>query len=162
MSFERKKELTAILSLASVAVAILASVVTFLDFKGLSSPLPGMLAAAFGAALAAVMSLALSRELSRRRRARHVFIIYARDDLETAKRLASLLKDAGLSPWLDVEQLVPGQVWKKAVLKAIEESSAALVIVSRNLEKNGFVREELNAAMKLLQSRELTLHRSFQ
>lgn len=153
MRFERKKELSAIISLASVVIAILASV-GLLDLKGLPSPLQGMVVAAFGAAVAAAMALMLSRELSRRRQARHVFIIYARDDLETAKRLAALLKDAGLSPWLDVEQLVPGQVWKKAVLKALEESSVALVIVSRNLEKNGFVREELNAAMKLLQSHE--------
>lgn len=154
MRFERKKELSAIISLLSVFTAILASVATMFDLKGLPSQLEGMLAAAFAAAIAAAMSIVLSRKLARRRQARHVFIVYARDDLETAKRLAKVMKDAGLNPWLDVEQLVPGQVWKKAVLKALEESSIALVIVSNNLQKDGFVREELNAAMKLLQSRE--------
>ncbi|MHB8744405.1 MAG: toll/interleukin-1 receptor domain-containing protein [Sulfuricaulis sp.] len=154
MRFERKKELSAIISLASVLIAIFGSVATVLDLKGLPSQLDSMLAAAFGAAIAAMMSLVFSRELARRRQARHVFIVYARDDLEVARRLAHRMKDVGLSPWLDVDELVPGQVWKKTVLKALEESSVAVILVSKNHEKGGFVREEMNAAMKLLQSNE--------
>jgi hypothetical protein len=154
MRFERKKELSAIISLASVLIAIFASVATILDLKGLPSQLDAMLAAAFGAAISAMMSVVWSRELARRRQARHVFIVYARDDLEVARKLSRRMKDVGLSPWLDVDELVPGQVWKKAVLKALEESSVAVVLVSKNHEKGGFVREEMNAAMKLLQSNE--------
>lgn len=154
MRFERKKELSAIISLASVLIAILAALATITDLKGFPSQLVTMSVAAIGSAIAAMMSLVLSRELARRRQARHVFIIYARDDLEIARKLAHLMKEAGLSPWLDVDELVPGQVWKKAVLKALEESSVAVILVSKSIEKNGFVREEMNAAMKLLQSRD--------
>jgi hypothetical protein len=154
MRFERKKQISAVFSLISVMIAILASVATLQEVNWLSSPLLTMSAAAIVSAVAAMMSLVFSHELARRRQARRIFIVYARDDLKTAKHLAALMNDAVLRPWLDVEQLVPGQLWKSAVLKALEESSVALVIVSNNLQKSGFVREELNAAMKLLQSRE--------
>lgn len=154
MRFERKKEISAIISLSSVLVAILAALATFTDFSGFPSKLVAMSVAALGSAIAAMMSLVLSRELARRRQARHVFIIYARDDLETARRLAGLMGGVGLSPWLDVDELVPGQVWKSEVLKALEESSVAVILVSKSIEKSSFVREEINAAMKLLQSRD--------
>ena len=157
MRFERKKELSAIISLASVSIAILAALAAITDAHGFPSQLVTMSIAALGSAIAAAMSLALSRELARRRQARHVFIIYARDDLEIARELTRLMKEVGLNPWLDVDELVPGQVWKKAVLKALEESSVAVILVSKNIEKSGFVREEMNAAMKLLQSRDASV-----
>jgi hypothetical protein len=157
MRFERKKELSAIISLASVLVAILAALATITDIHGFTSQLVIMSVAALGSAIAAAMSLVLSRELARRRQARHVFIIYARDDLEVARKLAHLMKEVGLSPWLDVDELVPGQVWKNAVLKALEESSVAVILVSKSIEKSGFVGEEMNAAMKLLQSRDASV-----
>lgn len=157
MRFERKKELSAIISLASVLIAIFAALATITDLHGFPSQLVTMSVAALGSAIAAAMSLVLSRELARKRQARHVFIIYARDDLEIAKKLALLMKEVGLSPWLDVDELVPGQVWKKAVLKALEESSVAVILISKSMEKSGFVREEMNAAMKLLQSRDASV-----
>ena len=45
MRFERKKELSAIISLGSVLIAILASVVTVVDLRGFPSQLQSILAA---------------------------------------------------------------------------------------------------------------------
>lgn len=157
MRFERKKEISAIIGLTSVVIAIFSTIATITDIRGFSSQLVTMSVAAFCSIIAAVMSVVLSHELARRRQARHVFIIYARNDLEIARKLARLMKEVGLSPWLDVDELVPGQVWKRAVLKALEESSVAVILVSKNIEKSGFVREEMNAAMKLLQSRDASI-----
>lgn len=81
-------------------------------------------------------------------------IIYAREDIEIERRLSALIKEGGLRPWLDVEQVLLGQIWYKSIMQALEESSAALVIVSTNLQKHGFVDQEVKAAMKVLQSRE--------
>lgn len=154
MRFERKKEFSALISLASVLIAIISSAAAFLDLKGFPTQLVAFSAAAFGAAISASLSVLGSRQLARLRKAGHVFIIYARDDLEVARRLAGRMKDVGLSPWLDVDELVPGQVWKEVVLNALEESSVAVVLVSKNYEKSGFIRQEINAAMRLLQSDE--------
>ena len=41
-----------------------------------------------------------------------VFICYAREDLEEAKRLCDSLKIVGLDPWFDKESLMPGQKWE--------------------------------------------------
>jgi hypothetical protein len=44
-----------------------------------------------------------------------VFISYAREDSGAAKRLQQDLKDAGLNPWLDKEEILPGQNWQNQI-----------------------------------------------
>ncbi len=41
-----------------------------------------------------------------------VFISYAREDIEEAKRIYSNLKEAGVKPWMDEFDIDPGQTWK--------------------------------------------------
>ncbi len=48
-----------------------------------------------------------------------VFISYAREDIETAGKLYYDLRKAGLEPWMDKIDLLPGQIWKTEVEKAI-------------------------------------------
>ena len=50
-----------------------------------------------------------------------VFISYAREDSDAAKRLKKDLKDAGLNPWLDKEELLPGQNWLPEYLLLVQE-----------------------------------------
>jgi hypothetical protein len=38
-----------------------------------------------------------------------VFISYAREDQEIAKRLYEDLKRTGVEPWIDCHELIPGQ-----------------------------------------------------
>lgn len=151
MRVERIKEIMALVSVLSVVVASLP--VAFL-FDASHSSVSLLTVAASGALVAAVSSVYLSRMLAQRRRARHVFIIYDRADVEVARRLAEMLKNAGLDPWLDVDRLLPGQLWRQTTLTALEESGAAAVILSNNSEKSKFMLEELAAARKLLQSRD--------
>jgi hypothetical protein len=42
-----------------------------------------------------------------------VFICYAREDKEIAKKLYYDLKHSGIEPWIDMENLLPGQKWRK-------------------------------------------------
>ncbi len=44
-----------------------------------------------------------------------VFICYAREDMATAKRLYQDLQRAGITPWMDTENLQPGQQWKEMI-----------------------------------------------
>ncbi|MCP4106377.1 MAG: TIR domain-containing protein [Desulfobacteraceae bacterium] len=52
-----------------------------------------------------------------------VFISYAREDIEVAERLYSDLNNAGLKPWMDEKDLLPGQNWELTVTNAIRKSS---------------------------------------
>ncbi len=80
-----------------------------------------------------------------------VFISYAREDIEVAERLYSDLKEAGLEPWMDEEDLLPGQHWEMTVTDAIKDSSYFLALLSESsVSKRGFVQQELKIALKLL------------
>ena len=83
-----------------------------------------------------------------------VFISYAREDIETARRLYSDLKKAGVDTWLDCEKLLVGQNWKVMIRKAIRESSYFLALLSENsLSKQGYVQKELKIALDMLDER---------
>ncbi|MGE0086834.1 MAG: toll/interleukin-1 receptor domain-containing protein [Desulfococcaceae bacterium] len=59
-----------------------------------------------------------------------VFISYAREDIDTARRLYADLKMAGIVPWMDKIDLLPGQNWKFHITKAIRESSFFIALLS--------------------------------
>ncbi len=81
-----------------------------------------------------------------------VFISYAREDYETAKKLYDDLKDAGVTPWLDDEDLLPGQNWKMGISQAIAGSEYFLALLSENsVTKKGYVQKELLKALDELE-----------
>ena len=51
-----------------------------------------------------------------------VFINYAHEDIEIARRLYSELRNAGVNPWLDERSLSPSQRWEPEIRKAIKNS----------------------------------------
>lgn len=77
-----------------------------------------------------------------------VFISYAREDAEAAKRLYEDLKNAGLTPWLDKESLLAGQNWNIETNKAIKKSKYFIPILSSSsVEKTGYIQRELKYAL---------------
>jgi hypothetical protein len=80
-----------------------------------------------------------------------VFISYAREDFETAKRLYDDLQQVGLSPWIDSEDILPGQNWEYAINEAIRSSNYFLVLLSlHSVSKKGYVQKELRKALDIL------------
>ncbi len=80
-----------------------------------------------------------------------VFISYAREDYETAKRLYDDLKSAGLIPWMDDEDLLPGQNWELTITKAIKSSRYFIALLSKeSVAKIGFFQTELDKALAIL------------
>jgi hypothetical protein len=77
-----------------------------------------------------------------------VFISYAREDPDAAKRLQKDLKDAGLNPWLDKESLIAGQNWKISVKNAIKKSRYFLPLFSSVSKKRGYVQREFKHALE--------------
>jgi hypothetical protein len=86
------------------------------------------------------------------RKARRVFIIYAKEDLEAAKKITELLKERGFEPWLDVDQIEAGQIWKNAIASALDESAMAIVLLSENFSRSTSAISELKQAISKMQS----------
>jgi len=63
--------------------------------------------------------------------ANHVFLSYAREDIEIAQRIYSDLISMGVEVWFDKKNLRPGEQWKIAISKAIKECRYFLAIISK-------------------------------
>lgn len=154
MRSDKAKEFSAVISLASVAVAIVGALAALTKFDWFPTTLSAMYVALAGALFSSVVSIIVSRGLRRKRQARSVFIIYSREDIAIAKELATFLHEVGLDPWLDVEQLVPGQIWRQAIVKAMQESGVAVVLLSESLYASKAAMAELGAATKVITARD--------
>jgi cold shock CspA family protein len=79
-----------------------------------------------------------------------VFISYAREDKVFAKRLYGDLQEAGVKPWIDCVDLLPGQAWARAIRDAIAHSSYFVAVLSsRSVSKKGFVQKEIRQALDI-------------
>jgi hypothetical protein len=77
-----------------------------------------------------------------------VFIGYAKEDRAEARKLYRSLKDHGFEPWMDEQNLLPGQNWPRAIERAIEVSDYVLTCFSnRSVGKRGFFQAELRYAL---------------
>ena len=77
-----------------------------------------------------------------------VFISYAREDAELARRLYQDLRKAGLNPWLDEESILPGQDWENEIRTAIRSSRYFIPLFSSiSIKKRGYVQKEFKFAL---------------
>jgi hypothetical protein len=80
-----------------------------------------------------------------------VFICYAREDSDIAQRLYADLERAGVTPWMDTEDLKPDQEWHIMINSVIKESSYVIALLSsHSLSKRGYVQQELKKALDVL------------
>lgn len=77
-----------------------------------------------------------------------IFISYTRRDKQIVRQIYKKLKSAGYSPWLDVEDILPGENWQRAINKAIEEADIFLAILSENsVNRRGVIQKEIRLAL---------------
>jgi hypothetical protein len=80
-----------------------------------------------------------------------VFLSYAREDVQPARKLSSSLRSAGLNVWMDAERLLPGQKWRVEIDKAIRESAFFVALLSsHSVKKRGYVQKEVKKAIEIL------------
>lgn len=80
-----------------------------------------------------------------------VFISYAREDSDAARRLYNDLRSLGLNLWLDKESLFPGQNWEIEIRKAIKRSRYFIAMLSSNsVEKRGYIQKEFKFGLEVL------------
>ncbi|TRV56142.1 MAG: TIR domain-containing protein [Microcystis panniformis Mp_MB_F_20080800_S26] len=59
-----------------------------------------------------------------------IFLAHASDDKPAVLALYNRLKQAGYKPWLDKKDLIPGQIWRDEIPKAIKASQIFLACLS--------------------------------
>ena len=84
-----------------------------------------------------------SQTLSRR-----VFLCHSSTDKEAVRRLYAWLRENGVVPWLDEEDILPGQSWEYEIRKAVRMSSMVIVCLSHSsVAKAGYVNKEIKYAL---------------
>lgn len=77
-----------------------------------------------------------------------IFLCHASEDKPQVREVYARLKALGFEPWLDEEEILPGQDWDFEIEKALEESDFVMVFLSkRSVEKIGYVQREFRRAM---------------
>ncbi len=83
-----------------------------------------------------------------------VFLCHASADKEPVRALYRRLRDDGLQPWLDEEDLQPGQQWRREIPKAVRAADIVLVCLSnRSIAKSGYVQKEIAIALDAAEER---------
>jgi hypothetical protein len=80
-----------------------------------------------------------------------VFLCHASQDKPAVRDLYKKLSaESWIDPWLDEEELLPGQDWNLEIEKAVESSDAVIVCISTtSVAKEGYVQKELRRVLDL-------------
>jgi hypothetical protein len=83
-----------------------------------------------------------------RARTLKVFMCHSSGDKPRVRQLYAWLKTVGVNPWLDEEDILPGQDFEREITVAVETSDAVLVCLSRSsVSKAGYVQKEMRFAL---------------
>lgn len=78
-----------------------------------------------------------------------VFLAYVVEDLPQVRAIYRFLKARGFEPWMDVECLLPGQNWPRAIERAIESADFVVPCFSKvSASKRGYFQAELRLALE--------------
>ena len=80
-----------------------------------------------------------------------IFLCHSSQDKPVVRELYQRLNAEGwIEPWLDEENLLPGQDWDLEIEKAVEETDAVLIFLSDNsVSKEGYVQRELRFVLNM-------------
>jgi len=80
-----------------------------------------------------------------------VFLCHASQDKPIVRELYQRLNAEGwIDPWLDEENLIPGQDWDLEIEKAVEASDIVLVCISnQSVSREGYIQKELRLVLEV-------------
>jgi hypothetical protein len=77
-----------------------------------------------------------------------VFLCHGSEDKPMVRNIYSLLREDGVRPWLDEEEILPGQDWDSEIRRAVRQSHAILVCLSSSsVRKEGYLQKEMRLAL---------------
>ncbi|MEE8432609.1 MAG: toll/interleukin-1 receptor domain-containing protein, partial [Candidatus Desulfatibia sp.] len=79
-----------------------------------------------------------------------IFLSYAREDVKKVESLYNNLRQAGFAPWMDTQDILPGELWEESINNAIRNSEFFIACISRSsLTKRGMLQKELKLAIDI-------------
>ncbi|WP_180091693.1 TIR domain-containing protein [Vreelandella sedimenti] len=85
---------------------------------------------------------------------KRIFLCHGKEDKLLIRKLYNNLKDDGMIPWFDEENLIGGVEWEQAIREAVRASDIVLVCLSINsASKIGFVQKEIKIALDAAEER---------
>jgi DNA-binding winged helix-turn-helix (wHTH) protein len=89
----------------------------------------------------------ISKHVKDPRRLR-VFLCHSSKDKPIVRNLYSRLRNDGIDPWLDEENLLPGQDWQQVIPKAVRTNDVVVICLSNEaITKSGYVQKEIKYAL---------------
>ena len=83
-------------------------------------------------------------------RAVRIFLCHANEDKTQVREVYQRLKTEGFEPWMDEEDLLPGQLWDQEIQRALRKSDFILIFFSQNsVAKRGYVQREMKLALEV-------------
>ena len=76
----------------------------------------------------------------------HIFVSYSRRDLEIVDRIVGIIEYAGISVWIDRDEIKAGKLWRTQIVQAIDTCDAFVLILSSNSAASDNVRKEIDLA----------------
>lgn len=78
----------------------------------------------------------------------NVFLCHSSGDKQAVRDLYQRLRKDEFNPWLDEENLLPGQEWDQEIRKAVRNSHVVIVCLSQAaINKTGYVQKEIKFAL---------------
>ncbi|HMB24614.1 MAG: cell division protein FtsZ [Chloroflexota bacterium] len=80
-----------------------------------------------------------------------VFLCHSSNDKATVRKLYQRLQnEKNIKPWLDEEELLPGQQWDLEIRRAVRNSDAVIICLSHSsVNKEGYIQKELRFALDI-------------
>jgi TIR domain-containing protein len=77
---------------------------------------------------------------------RHIFISYSRIDSEVVGHIVTRLEQDGFNVWIDREEIKAGELWQEAIVQAVDNAYAFVVMLSPSSATSDNVRKEVDVA----------------
>lgn len=76
------------------------------------------------------------------------FLCHANVDKAVVRMLYQRLHEAQIAPWLDEKELLPGQIWRREIPRAVETADVVLVCLSEASQtSSGYLQHEITFAL---------------
>jgi len=117
--------------------------------QGTPPPVAGPQAtAASNVSEAGSMPTAPTHQLSSDRQPLRVFLCHSSGDKPAVRMLYQQLRAAGIQPWFDEEDLLPGQVWRTEIPRVVRATDVVLVCLSHSsVDRAGYAQKEIKLAL---------------
>jgi hypothetical protein len=77
---------------------------------------------------------------------KHIFVSYSRIDEEVVSHIVAHLEQDGCNVWIDREEIKAGELWQKAIVEAVDNAYAVVLMLSSDSAVSDNVRREVDLA----------------